>query len=251
VDFPPLSHLLVWPDILFEDSPLAVNKTVLLMWLAIVLVAVIFIVGGRRRALVPTTFLQQSAEMGVELVEREIVLSTMGPAGLGWVPFLTAMFFFIFFLNIFEIIPGIQYPVTSRMAIPIYLALQTWALMIYVGFRHHGFKYLKYSLFPPGVPKVLYVLLTPIEFLSIFLLRPLTLSIRLFANLLAGHLLLVTFFLMTAAMWVKGFQLVLLPLPLGFAIFITVFEILVSVLQAYIFTILTAVYIGESLHGEH
>jgi F-type H+-transporting ATPase subunit a len=251
VDFPPISHLLVWPDILFKDTPLGVNKTVLLMWLAVALTAVIFIVGGRRRSLVPTTFLQNSAEMGVEFVEREIVLSTMGPGGLGWVPLLTAMFFFIFFLNIFEIIPGIQFPVTSRMAIPMYLALQTWALMIYVGFRHHGFKYLKYSLFPPGVPVALKPLLALIELLSIFILRPFTLMIRLFANLLAGHLLLVTFFLMTAAMWVKGFQILMLPLPLAFAIFITVFEILVSVLQAYIFTILTAVYIGESLHGEH
>lgn len=253
LEFPPISHLLVWRDLLLRGTVLGVNKPVLLMLVAAALTVWIFLAGGRRRALVPTG-MQNVAEMGVEFIEREIVLSTMGPEGRPWIPFLTSMFFFIFFLNIFEIIPFIQFPVTSRMAIPLYMAVQTWLLMIIVGFKSQGFAYLKHTLFPPGLPGgiggiFLKGLLALIELVSVFILRPFTLAIRLFANLLAGHMLLTTFYLLASSLWVKSVLAVALPLPVFMAIFITAFEVLVSVLQAYIFTILTAVYVGESMHG--
>lgn len=248
LEFPPISHLLVWPDFLFEGTVFGINKTVALTLVAALMVIAIFVTAGRRQALVPTG-VQNVGEMAIEFIEREVVVSVMGPEARSWTPFLTSMFFFILFLNIFEIIPIIQFPVTSRMAVPMYLALQTWVLMIVVGFKYQGFKFLPNTLFPPGVPGALKPLLAFIELLSVFVLRPFTLMVRLFANLMAGHMLLTTFYVLASALWVKSIGLVALPLPVFMAIFVTAFEILVAVLQAYIFTILTAVYVGESMHG--
>jgi F-type H+-transporting ATPase subunit a len=112
-------------------------------------------------------------------------------------------------------------------------------------------QYFKSSLLPPGVPKPLYVLVVPIEFISVFLVQPFSLAVRLFANMMAGHLLLVAFYVIAAALWTKSLAVLLLPLPVATAIALTGFELLVGVLQAYIFTILTAVYIGQSMHPAH
>lgn len=248
LEFPPISHLLVWPDFLLDGTVLGVNKTVALTLVSAMLVVGFFVAAGRRQALVPTG-VQNVGEMAVEFIERDIVVNVMGPEARHWTPFLSSMFFFILFLNIFEIIPIIQFPATSRMAIPMFLALQTWILMIAVGFKHQGFKFIPNTLFPPGVPGALKPLLAFIELLSVFILRPFTLMVRLFANLMAGHMLLTTFYVLSSALWVKSILLVALPLPIFMAIFVTAFEILVAVLQAYIFTILTAVYVGESMHG--
>ena len=140
------------------------------------------------------TGVQNLAESVVDFVTDGIIMQTMGPEGLTWLPFLTSLFCFIFFANIFEVIPFIQFPATARMAIPLSLALIVWVLFNFMGIKSQGFfGYIKSSLFPPGVPKALYILVTPIEFLSTFIVRPFSLAVRLFANELAGHLLLVTF----------------------------------------------------------
>src|SRR5207237_5130979 len=119
-----------------------------------------------------------------------------------------------------------------------------------VGLRSQGVgQYFKPMLFPPGVPKFLYVLVSPIEFLTFFFTRPLSLAVRLFANLLAGHLLLVTFSILTAALFASTYIVCRLLLEKMIALY--AFEVLVSVLQAFIFTILTAVYIGGAMHPEH
>jgi F-type H+-transporting ATPase subunit a len=123
--------------------------------------------------------------------------------------------------------------------------------MIFVGFRSQGPRYFTNAIFPPGVPKALYILVTPIEFVSKFLVRPFSHMVRLFANLMAGHILLTTFALLTAALWLAKWNAVFLPLPFLMGVAMLGFELLVAVLQAYIFTILAAVYIGESLHPEH
>lgn len=160
------------------------------------------------------------------------------------------MFFFILFSNIFEVVPGIQFPANSRMAVPITLALVVWVIYNFVGVRSQGFGgYLKNSLFPPGVPKALYLIVTPIELVSTFVVRPFSLAIRLWANMVAGHLLLVTFAILTHTLWNNGY--VGAAAPFAMLVLMTGFEILVSVLQAFIFTILTAVYIGGSMHAEH
>ena len=174
------------------------------------------------------------------------------PAGLGWTPFLVTMFFFIFVTNIWEVIPGIQFPVNARMALPAFLAILVWFIFNYIGIKAQGFGgYMKSMLFPPGVPKALLPLVALIEFISTIFVRPFSLAVRLFANMLAGHLLLVTFAVLCAALWTAAPVAVILPLPFVMLVLLTAFEILVAVLQAFIFTILAAVYIGGAMHPEH
>lgn len=254
IDFPPVNHLFDWPSILFEGTPFAVNKTVLIYLGSIIVTMVLFVLAGRQNETLVPRGVAHVAESGVNFVESSIVMQTMGADGKRFIPFLTTMFFFLLFSNITEVIPFIQFPANSRMAMPITLALLVWLIYNVVGVRSQGFfGYLKNSLFPPGVPKVLYLIVTPIELVSTFVVRPFSLAVRLWANMVAGHLLLVTFAVLSATMWAAG------GLGFGGALFLsfpmlilmTGFEILVSVLQAFIFTILTAVYIAGSMHPEH
>ena len=247
--FPPISHLLDWHE--YGSGPFALDKTVFVFWFATIATLAIFFMAGRKRALVPTG-VQNVAEASIDFIREGIVMQTMGPSGLAWTPFLTALFFFIFFCNITEIIPFVQFPANARMAAPAFLALLVWVLFNAAGIKSQGLGgYLKSSLFPPGVPKALYLLVTPIEFISTFLVRPFSLAVRLFANMLAGHLLLVTFAVLTAAMWSLKPIVIVTPFSFLMLVFLTGFEILVSFLQAYIFTILAAVYIGGAMHPEH
>ena len=249
--FPTLKQLFDWEGLALKGTPFEVNKTVLLLWITVVLVAALFLAAARRRQLVPTG-IRNVIEAALEFIERNIAREAIGPEGAAWVPFLTTMFCFILFLNLWGIVPLAQFPPTSRMAIPMYLAIQTWILFIAVGIKTQGpLQYFKNSLLPPGVPKPLYVMVVPIQFLSVFLVQPFSLAVRLFANMLAGHLLLVTFSVIAAALWTRSPAVLLLPLPVAAAIALTGFELLVGVLQAYIFTILTAVYIGQSIHPAH
>jgi F-type H+-transporting ATPase subunit a len=221
------------------------------MVLAGLIVIVLFVVAFRKPKLVPTG-LQNLMESVVEFVRNGIALEVMGPSGLPWVPFLTAMFFFIFVNNIFGILPFVNFPTTSRMAIPIMLAILVWFLFNIAGIRAQGFGgYLKSSLFPSGVPPALYILVTPIEFVSTFLVRPLTLSVRLAANMIAGHLILTIFFLGTAYLVYQPTTIPFAIPAFALSIFLVGFEVLVAILQAYIFTILTAVYINLAVHPEH
>ncbi len=250
LDFPPISHLFQWPDILFDGTWYALNKTSLIYLTAVVITSAIFLSAGRKKTSLVPVGVQHVAEAGVNFIEESVVMETIGPEGKKYMPFLTTMFFFILFSNIFEVIPGIQFPANSRMAVPITLALVVWVIYNFVGIRSQGlFGYFKNSLFPPGVPKALYLIVTPIELVSTFLVRPFSLAIRLWANMVAGHLLLVTFAILTAALWDATY--VGAVAPFAMLVLMTGFEILVSVLQAFIFTILTAVYIGGSLHPAH
>jgi F-type H+-transporting ATPase subunit a len=249
LEFPPISHLIEWPDLFLKGSEyFAINKVVLLMFAATILVIVVFAVAGKGN-LVPTG-LQNAMEAVVDFVREGVILETMGPDGLRWMPFLFTIFTFIASLNLIGLIPGIQMPVNARMAIPAMLGVLVWVLYNFMGIKHQGFfGYFKNIMFPPGVPKPIYVLLTPIEFISTILVRPFSLAVRLFANLLAGHLILVSFAVLTQALWDStkvGFVL-----PFALLIVLTVFEVLVALLQAYIFTILTAVFIGGAMHPEH
>jgi F-type H+-transporting ATPase subunit a len=250
--FPPVSHLVEWPDFLFGGTLLAVNKVVLTFILALFLTVLLFALGGKKR-LVPTGA-QNVVESVIDFIEDSVILQTIGPAGLripSLMPFLLTMFFFIFFVNIFEVIPGMQMPGNARMAVPIFLAVMVWAIYLITGFKHQGLGYLKHHLFPPGVPWPLYILVTPIELLQLLVVRPFSLAVRLFANMLAGHLLLVTFAVLTAALFAKTALVIILPISFAVLVALTAFEVLVAALQAFIFTILTAVYIGDSLHAEN
>ncbi|MGH9165501.1 MAG: FoF1 ATP synthase subunit A, partial [Acidimicrobiales bacterium] len=161
LEFPPVSHLIEWPDIFLKGSPLAVNKIVLLTWLAVAMVFFFFRAASRKAQLVPAG-VQNVAESVVEFVREGVILQTMGPEGMSFLPFLTMLFSFVFALNIFEVIPGIQMPVNARMAMPAFMAILVWVIFNYVGIAKQGLGgYFKSMLFPPGVPKALYILVTP------------------------------------------------------------------------------------------
>lgn len=252
IDFPPITHVTRWPDIWFADTPLAINKTVLIFIASVLITFVFFFVAGRRQQLVPTG-VQGLAESSIDFVRDSIILQTIGPEGMGYLPFLITMFFFVFFINIFEIIPFIQFPGNARIAVPLFLALVVWFIFNIVGIAKQGFfTYIKTSVVPPGVPKAILPLMVFIEFISTFIVRPFSLAIRLFANMLAGHLILVTFAILTAAIWGSAVYFKIgAAFPFALLVALTAFEILVSALQAFIFTILTGVYIGLSMHPEH
>jgi F-type H+-transporting ATPase subunit a len=140
--------------------------------------------------------------------------------------------------------------VNARIALPAFMAIVVWVLYNFIGIKKQGFfGYFKAMLFPPGVPKALYLLVTPIELVSTLFVRPLSLAVRLFANSLAGHLILVSFAVITAALF--DATIVGAAAPGALLVALTGFELLVAVLQAYIFTILAAVFIGGAMHPEH
>jgi F-type H+-transporting ATPase subunit a len=252
---PSLNEIFEWKGIFNDHTILAFNKTALMAFVSTFICIAIFGIGSRKRALVPAG-LQNVAEAGYELIEENVSLQTVGATeSAKWTPFFATLFFWIFFINIWEIVPGIQFPATGRLAIPLFLALLSWLTFITVGFIRQGPGYIWKSINPPGVPTFLKVLVVPIEFFSIFLMRPFSLAIRLFANMTAGHVLLTIFAIMTNELFIVHnsgwFQVAFGPLPFFGLIAFTGFEVLVAVLQAYIFTILTAVYIAESIHPEH
>jgi F-type H+-transporting ATPase subunit a len=252
---PNVNELFEWKSIFGGHTILAFNKTALMAFVSTAICIGIFIVGMRRRALVPTG-VQNVAEMGYEVLEDQVAVQIMGPDdGKRWAPFLATMFFWILFINVWEFIPIIQFPATSRIAIPLFLALISWLTFIIVGFMKQGRHYIANAVIPPGVPKAMLLLVTPIEFFSKFLVRPFSLAIRLFANMTAGHVLLAVFAIMTNELLIVHnsgwYQAAFSPLPFLGLVAITGLEVLVALLQAYIFTALTAVYIAESLHPEH
>jgi len=250
LEFPPLGHIVDWPGFVGEGEWWEINKVVLIYGLSALFTALIFTLGNKKQ-LVPTGA-QNLAEVSVEFIEDQIVLPTMGHEGLKWTPYLTSLFFFIFFCNIFEVIPIFQMPANARIALPMFLALLTYVLYNLAGIREHGlFGYFKAMLFPPGVPKALYILVTPIELISTFIVRPFSHTVRLFANLLAGHILLVTFAILSAGLFTAKWYAVFLPLPAFAVVFFTAFEVMVSFLQAYVFALLSGVYIGLSVSHDH
>ena len=251
IDFPPVSHVIEWPEFLFEGTPFAVSKVVVLMWISALISVGFVILAGRNFKLVPKP-LQNVGESFYGFIQNGIILETMGPDGLKYTPFLGSLFIFVLSCNFWGIIPVAQMPVNARIALPFFLALLVWAIFVVVGIKKQGpFGYLKNTGFPPGVPKALYLLVTPIELVSTFIMRPLSMFVRLFANMLAGHLLLTSFAVICAALWALQPTVVILPFSFALLVALTGFEILVIFLQAFIFTILAAVYIGSSMHPEH
>jgi F-type H+-transporting ATPase subunit a len=248
VDVPPVSNVTIW-----GTGPLGFNKTAAIYCFAALATMLVFFLGTRRKdALVPAGLLQNTAESGVAFVRNQVIMQTIGPEGLGYLPYLTALFFFIFFSNITEIIPGVQFPANARFGVPLVFALVTWVIYNVVGVVKQGpLHYLKNSTIPPGVPKAILPLVMIIELVSTFIVRPFSLAVRLFANMLAGHLILVTFAVLSAALWAAKPTIVIMPFSFFLLVAMTGFEVLVSFLQAFIFSILTAVYIGSSMHPDH
>ncbi len=241
-----INEMFDWPAIL----PFGINRVVLLMFLAAIVTFLFLYLPFRTPRIVPTK-LQVAAEAAVEFVKKDIGRDIIGPESVNYEWLLIPMFFWILFLNILEVTPFINFPPTSRMAIPAFMAVFVYVVFLFVGMKKHGLRYLFRTVVPEGVPKALLVLVTPIEIISVFFIRPISLAVRLFANMLAGHIMLTVFFLTSAAYFVLSPKLLAFPIPFAFAVAITGFEIFVGVLQAFIFTLLTAVYIESSIHLEH
>jgi len=235
---------------------LSINRVVLLEFLVAGVLCALFAVAFRRPRTVPRGP-QNVLEALMDFVRKDLVADIVGEKGKKYTAYFMALFFFLWFGNLAEIVPGIAFPINSRTALPLALALVTLVLYVREGIKAVGpGHYLKESLFPPGVPLPIYIILTPIEALSTFIIRPFTLFIRLSANMIAGHLLLgvmyvATDYLLFGFHYGKGFTALFAVGSFAGAVIFTGFEIFVASLQAYIFTLLTGVYIAGAMEPQH
>ena len=259
--FHPPSIMEFYPEIVaFEGTPFAINRIMMIRLIVLTVLVVLFYFWSRsfKRAVrsgnvVPGRF-QLLGEMALNFVRKSIAHEQLGEKdGERFLPLLTTIFFMVLGMNITGIIPFANIAASSVIGLPMVLAAVAYVTFIYAGMRKHGLKFFSTALFPAGVPKPFYVMVTPIEFLSTFILRPVTLALRLLMNMVAGHLLLVLCFSATHFFFFQadGFFKLFGAGTLLFGFAFTVFEILVSVLQAYVFTLLTTVYIQLALADEH
>jgi F-type H+-transporting ATPase subunit a len=241
------------PVIFFEGTPFEINRIILIRFIMAAVVITLFYLATRKMKVVPGRG-QSLAEMALDLVRVNIVEDLLGKKdGKRFLPLITAIFFTVLAMNIPGIIPGFNIAATSTIGLPMVLALVAYVAFVYAGLKKHPLTFLRASLFPPGVPWPIYVIVTPIEFFSIFILRPITLALRLLMNMVAGHLLLVLAF---SATWffffeTEGFWKLFGIGTFAFGFIFTLFEMLVSVLQAYVFALLSTVYIQLALAEEH
>jgi F-type H+-transporting ATPase subunit a len=226
------------------------NFITLLLLISVVAFLLMFYTAFRNPKIVPGKW-QVAMENGIQFVREQVVMQMIGPQGLTFLAFLATLFFFILLGNILEVVPGINFPLNSRLAFPLVMALVAWVVYNYVGVRRHGpLGYLKLVMFPPGVPPALKPFLALIEFFSVIIVRPFTLTVRLTANMIAGHFLLATFFLGTIVLF-TGTPYILGAMSFALAVVMVGFEIFVAVLQAFIFAVLTASYIAGAMATEH
>jgi F-type H+-transporting ATPase subunit a len=229
-----------------------IGKTSILAALVSIIVATFFLAAARPRKMIPGK-LQSLGEQAYLFVRDQIAREVIGKDGDRFVPFLGSLFFFVWISNLMGVIPGAQFPIMSSLAFPVALTLMVYITYMYIGMKTQGpIKFFTSAMFPPGVPKAMYVLLAPLELLQLVVTRPVTQAIRLFANMFAGHLLLTTFTL--AAYYLISPSLIGVlgsVTSFGVTVVLTGFEMFIQGLQAFIFTLLTAVYIGGSLHAEH
>ena len=220
------------------------NANVMMLVTAVLIVA-LFALGARSRALVPGR-LQASAEMGYEFV-LNLCRDTIGEGWQPFFPFVFALFFFILFGNLIGLFP-LFFAFTSHIAVTASLAILVFVLTIIVGLARHGLHFFSYFI-PAGAPKLIAPVLVPIEILTFFS-RPVSLSIRLFANIVAGHVLWEVFagFMLMFAAALGAIGAVAAVLPLAVNVVLVGFEILVAVLQAYVFAILTCLYLHDAVH---
>ncbi|MBH0777344.1 F0F1 ATP synthase subunit A [Nocardia bovistercoris] len=241
------------PAVLFEGTPFELDRLMLVRLLMTAVLAGFMLLAFRSPKIVPRG-IQNVAETGLVFVKEQICDEVLGKeSGRKFFPLIATIFFTVLFLNFSGIVPGLNISSNARIGMPLVLAAIVYLTFNYVGIKKYGFlKYMRSSIVVPNVPPALHVLLIPIEFVSTFILRPFTLTVRLMANMLAGHIMLVLFFsatwyfLFDATAWMKVFSPFSLLAGLGF----TLFEMLVIFLQAYVFALLTAVYISLAEHAD-
>ncbi len=236
---------------IWEGTHFEINRMTLARFIAAGVLALIFIVVAAGLKLHPGRG-QVLMEMLADFVRQQIGINLLGTArGQRYATILGFVFFGVLAMNFTGIIPGINIAASSVMSVPLVFAVISYVTFIAAGIKSRGgLTFLKEQLFPPGVPWPVYILLTPIEFVSTFIVRPATLAIRVLANMVAGHMLLaLTYFGTQTLLLSAGGIKFLSPLTLVAAVLVTFFEIFVAVLQAYVFTVLTAVYIKMSVEA--
>lgn len=244
----PVNSLFEMPTIIDLGPYFSINRTVLIMFFMVVVASLLFSSAFRNASIVPGK-LQAACEAVIDFV-RGIAIDIIGPKGEKFVPVLTTFFVFIFFMNVAKITPGIMLPPTSRMGVTGMLALIAWGIYVTVGVKTHGFfGYLKEIAVPPGTPAAMVPILAVIEVVSNLILRPFALAVRLFANMVAGHILVVITLVTVHVFLFPRPGLPVGILALGLSPLVFAFELFVIALQAYIFTLLTAVYISSSLES--
>jgi F-type H+-transporting ATPase subunit a len=215
------------------------------------IVVTFFFVAFRKPKIVPRGT-QNVGEMGVLFVRDQILRPQLGKEGDKYLPFLVSIFFFVWVMNLFGIIPLIDFPATSRIAFPAGLAFIVWVTYITIGMRAKGpIGYFKAMAIPQGAPWWILPLLAPIELLSNILVRPFTLTIRLMANMLAGHLLLLVFGVASWYLFSASIGLLYATTSFLLTIILTGLEVLIQALQAFIFATLTAFYIADAKQTAH
>ena len=194
---------------------------------------------------------QNVGELGILFVRDQILRPMMGKRGDGYLPFLVGLFFFIWFANLMEIIPVLEFPLMSHIAFPISLMLMVYLTYNFVSIKNLGFGGYFKSMVPSGVPIGILLLVAPLEVLQYIVVRPFTLAIRLFGNMFAGHILVAVFTIATWYLFSASIGLVFAGASFVMTVVLTGFEMLIQALQAYIFTILTAQYIGGAYETAH
>jgi F-type H+-transporting ATPase subunit a len=236
---------------LFKVGSVGFGKPGLLMLVSTLLVLLFFWLAFHSPKMVPRGF-QNLGELGILFVRDQILRPQMGKKGDGWLPFLVSLFFLIWVNNIFGIIPILYFPAMAKYGYPVALAGMVWVIYMFLGFKKQGFRgYWRTLLIPSGSPAWILPLLIPIEFLSNVIVRPFTLSVRLFANMLAGHVLLLVFALATWYLLSASIGILYSATSFFVLILVTGLEVLVQALQAFIFTILTATYISGAYESAH
>ena len=245
------------PAILFEGTPFELNRVLLIRLLAVAAVVLILWLGTRRMKMVPGRG-QAALELVVDFVRKGLVIDTLGEKeGKRFMPILMTIFFLILGLNLTSTIPALQIPSTGLIGQAIVLAVVSYVTFIYAGIRKHGGRFFKNAVVLPGVPLVISPIIILLEILSTFIIRPVTLTLRLTMNMVAGHMLLALCFLATnfffvTVLFAQGNPLGLLGIgTFAFGTAFVVLEIFIGALQAYVFTILTAIYIQMALADEH
>ena len=244
------------PAVLFQGTPFELNRVLLIRLLVVVVLVLVLWLGTRNWKLVPTRG-QAAMEFAIDFVRTGVVIETLGEkAGKRFMPLLVTIFFLTLGLNATGTIPGLQIASTGLIGQAIIMAIIAYVTFIYAGLRAHSFRFFRNSLWLPGVPLPIRPVIALLEFLSTFIVRPITLTLRLTMNMVAGHMLLTLCFLATNFFFITvlagGNALGLLGVgTLLFGIVFTVLELFIAGLQAYVFTILTAIYIQLALSDEH
>lgn len=239
----PLDTVIHLPKVAGID--ISINMLVITMFISVFLIMLFILIASRKPKLVPGP-VQSMAEAVIMFIRNSVVMEMMGNAGLPWIPFLTTIFLFILFNNLLGLIPGLGTP-TSSIYVTLALALVVFFSVHVTGVIKHGpWKYFKALVLPGGAPIWLAPLFVPLELISA-LAKPFSLMVRLFANMFAGHTVMVVFI----GLIILYGSYVIAPFPLLLSVAVGLLEIGFKILQAYVFTVLSAMYIGDALHGGH